>query len=85
MRFLILTAAMSALAILAGGSAEADSSKSNRPVRERTAPTWNECYELGVVWRGVHVELGELDHWMEQCLSGKIPFHTEIERPRKIR
>ena len=82
MRFLTLVAAVSLLAIPVAVSAQVDSGKNNRRVR---GPTWEQCYELGVVWRGVHVELGELDHWMEQCLSGKIPFHTEIERPRKIR
>lgn len=37
------------------------------------APAWDECYQLGMD-RGVHVELGELPGWMDECLSGKIPF-----------
>jgi hypothetical protein len=38
----------------------------------RNPPTWEMCYRLGWI-RGVHVELGELPGWMQQCLSGKIP------------
>ena len=39
-------------------------------------PTWDECYWLA--WdRGVHVEQGELDGWMDECLVGAVPFDAE--------
>jgi hypothetical protein len=38
-----------------------------------SGPNWDSCYWLG--WtRGVHVERGELDDFMGQCLVGKVAF-----------
>jgi hypothetical protein len=37
-----------------------------------TTDPWMQCYNLG--WsRGVHLELGEMPGWIDQCLEGNIP------------
>jgi hypothetical protein len=41
--------------------------------QKNPGPDWQRCYYLGWV-RGVHVELGELPQWMDECMSGGIPF-----------
>jgi hypothetical protein len=49
------------------------------------APTWGECYQIGIA-RAVHVEQpGELPDWMDQCLTGKIPFQADSEATHPAR
>lgn len=37
---------------------------------------WMKCYDLG--WsRGVHLELGEMPAWIDECLAGNIPGGPE--------
>lgn len=37
--------------------------------------TFDDCYRLG--WsRGVHLELGEMPGFVQQCLNGTIPFNA---------
>lgn len=45
------------------------------PAAPLSTPTFDDCYRLGWV-RGVHVELGELPGWNDQCMAGKIPFDS---------
>ena len=36
---------------------------------------FDDCYRLAWV-RGVHIELGELPGWYEECSAGNIPFNS---------
>jgi hypothetical protein len=45
----------------------------------KKAPSWTDCYQLGVN-RAVHVEqVGELPEWMDQCLDGRIQMDAAME------
>jgi hypothetical protein len=45
----------------------------------QSAPDWHDCYDLAWI-RGVHTEQNELPGWMEQCLSGNVPFGDDFVR-----
>lgn len=47
-------------------------------------PSWDDCYKLGMD-RGVHVELGELPEWIDECLAGRIEFNSVAPRATKGR
>jgi hypothetical protein len=50
-----------------------------RAIKSSTTDPWMECYDLG--WsRGVHLELGEMPGWINECLAGNIPDGPE--RPK---
>ena len=42
-----------------------------------SGPSWHDCYDLGWI-RGVHLELGELPDFMDQCLAGTVPFGEDF-------
>jgi hypothetical protein len=47
-----------------------------------TTDQWMKCYDLG--WsRGVHLELGEMPGWIDECLAGNIPF--DVDQPKTHR
>ncbi|MGE0565962.1 MAG: hypothetical protein AB7O50_15770 [Pseudolabrys sp.] len=72
-------AMLAAIAIVFGMSAPALAAK------KKAAPKvdhWNACYDLGWV-RGVHTEQGELDDWMDQCLTGEIAGSPTPKTTRK--
>jgi hypothetical protein len=51
----------------------------------KKAPTCGECNQIGTA-RAVHVEQpGELPDWMDQCLTGKIPFQADSESAHPAR
>jgi hypothetical protein len=46
------------------------------------ADPWMQCYDLG--WsRGVHLELGEMPGWINECLAGNIPGGPERSKTRE--
>jgi hypothetical protein len=47
-----------------------------------TTDQWMKCYDLG--WsRGVHLELGEMPGWINECLAGNIPGGPEPSKTKR--
>jgi hypothetical protein len=40
---------------------------------------WNDCHDLAWI-RGVHVELGELPNFMDQCIAGQVEFGEDFAK-----
>jgi hypothetical protein len=54
----------------------------NKPVV--AADEWMQCFDLG--WsRGVHLELGEMPGWINECLAGNIPGGPERSKTYRLR
>lgn len=77
MRYSILAAALLTVG-LAVPAAVADE-QITAMTAQASGPTWNRCFYLAWI-RGVHVEQNELPNFMEQCLTGAVPFGEDFEK-----
>jgi hypothetical protein len=79
MRFAMLAAVVLTAAVALPVVA-AKSEPTTVPATEaRSAPDWHDCYDLAWI-RGVHTEQNELPAWMEECMSGNVPFGEDFVR-----
>ena len=76
MRYAMLAALLTAAIVTPAMAAKPVQTPDKHTV---SAPGWNDCYELAWI-RGVHVELGELPEFMDECRAGVVPFGDDFAK-----